>query len=737
MNRLLRMTYMALLAVAAPATALATPATWNAADGDFTVAGNWLDGVLPSASDTTYIANNGAAWLNSAYAASIAGLTVGAASDVGHNGSGTFTLQTNGSLTTSGATVGSGGVLGSTTGTMNVDGGAFNSTTIIYLGTGSTNPGYGFYNQTGGAVTLGGQFYAGVYGANSVGIANISGGTLSTTYVASGCVADVGSKGMWHQTGGDITITRGFFMGLQPTGYGYYDLSGGTLYQNHTPTAGNSGYNFTVGKYGYGVMDQTGGTVTAVSRLLVGGDVDTAATQNCYGVYNLSGGTATVCTSGTSNLYYSAIGALANGNGVLNLSGMGSLEVQGGTTYGRLIVGYNTTSATVGSSGIVNLGAVASTEDPDGGGGALAVNWLERSNNSYTTGTVNFHGGTLKARNANTNFLLRTTNYVYGEGAVIDTNGKNVTIATVLDAPGGKGIKSITLASTGTGYTAPPLVVISGGGGSGATAIAKLNEAGNIDRIVITNPGVGYTDSSTVALTFYGGDGAGAALGTGSVTLADNVSGGLTKRSAGTLTLSAANTYKGQTLIEAGTLKLASTGSIANSSTIHVGADSFFDVLAYPTFGLGGTQTLKGNGTVTGTVATAAGSHVQPGASLGTLTVTGNLTVGGTLDVEFNSTTDAIDLLAVSGTLDLSAATIQFSDLGTGPGGPGHPAVFATYGTLVGTAVATPGVPAGYWVDYHYNSENKIALVPEPSTIVLLILSGMGLALCSPRRRAR
>jgi fibronectin-binding autotransporter adhesin len=209
----------------------------------------------------------------------------------------------------------------------------------------------------------------------------------------------------------------------------------------------------------------------------------------------------------------------------------------------------------------------------------------------------------------------------------------------------------------------------------------------------------------------------------------------LEKKGLGTQTLAGVNTFSGPTVITGGTLALASTGSIANSPTINVGADSFFDVLAYTTFGLGGTQTLKGNGTVKGNVVSAAaGSHVQPGASIGTLTVSGSLTVGGTLDVEYNSTTDAIDLLAVSGALDLSAATIQFSDLGTGPGGPAHVAVLATYGTLTGPAAATAGIPAGYWVDYHYNSENKIALVPEPATLVLLLA---GLALATLVRRTR
>ncbi len=50
--------------------------------------------------------------------------------------------------------------------------------------------------------------------------------------------------------------------------------------------------------------------------------------------------------------------------------------------------------------------------------------------------------------------------------------------------------------SQGAGYTTTPKVVISGGGGTGATAIATLGVGANADKVVniiITNGGLGYT----------------------------------------------------------------------------------------------------------------------------------------------------------------------------------------------------------------------------------------------------
>jgi len=60
-------------------------------------------------------------------------------------------------------------------------------------------------------------------------------------------------------------------------------------------------------------------------------------------------------------------------------------------------------------------------------------------------------------------------------------------------------LSSIKVVNPGSGYTSPPEVVITGGGGSGATAQAVLRN-GRIYGIVIKNPGSGYTVEPTVKL---------------------------------------------------------------------------------------------------------------------------------------------------------------------------------------------------------------------------------------------
>lgn len=73
----------------------------------------------------------------------------------------------------------------------------------------------------------------------------------------------------------------------------------------------------------------------------------------------------------------------------------------------------------------------------------------------------------------------------------------------------GGGIVAVGVSAAGTGYTAAPTLAFSGGGGTGAAAVAQM--AGTqIDSIVITNAGTGYTSAPSVAVA--GGGGTGAAL---------------------------------------------------------------------------------------------------------------------------------------------------------------------------------------------------------------------------------
>lgn len=93
----------------------------------------------------------------------------------------------------------------------------------------------------------------------------------------------------------------------------------------------------------------------------------------------------------------------------------------------------------------------------------------------------------------------------------------------------------------------------------------------------------------------------------------------LTKQGTGTgaLTLSAINSYTGNTLIAGGTLALSGSGSIATSPIITIGNDGIFNVTGLTTaLTLGATQKLRSSATGTSTTATVTVSSTK-GITLG------------------------------------------------------------------------------------------------------------------------
>ena len=70
-------------------------------------------------------------------------------------------------------------------------------------------------------------------------------------------------------------------------------------------------------------------------------------------------------------------------------------------------------------------------------------------------------------------------------------------------------VHSILVTNGGSGYTSAPTVTLSGGGGTGATAVASVIISGVVKAINITNPGKNYTSAPSVS--FSGGGGSSAA----------------------------------------------------------------------------------------------------------------------------------------------------------------------------------------------------------------------------------
>jgi hypothetical protein len=84
----------------------------------------------------------------------------------------------------------------------------------------------------------------------------------------------------------------------------------------------------------------------------------------------------------------------------------------------------------------------------------------------------------------------------------------------------GEFVSSINMINQGAGYTSAPSVSITGGGGSGATAIANIS-GGRVVSISITNRGIGYTSAPSVSISGGGGTSASATAMLSLVTEAD------------------------------------------------------------------------------------------------------------------------------------------------------------------------------------------------------------------------
>ena len=86
-------------------------------------------------------------------------------------------------------------------------------------------------------------------------------------------------------------------------------------------------------------------------------------------------------------------------------------------------------------------------------------------------------------------------------GDEADTSHIASELESALGASGTLGsLSAINVSFAGSGYTVPPSVTITGGGGNGATAVSQISTSGVVINIVITNAGSGYTTVPTVTI---------------------------------------------------------------------------------------------------------------------------------------------------------------------------------------------------------------------------------------------
>lgn len=499
--------------------------------------------------------------------------------------------------------------------------------TLLVTGAGSLS-GIGSTSVQGGTLAVTDTGRIGTLGTNALSVgANNYAGTLQYSSSATSCFASasIGSSianGTLNQTAGFISVTGNVNMVIGADGYGTINLSGGTLAVGGALNVAQRGiYPATVNLSGTGVL-------TADS--LVVADFSTSSTTSykpSYGQFTQSGGTATV-----GSLVISKTSTDSNVHA-------GTVDLNGGT---------------------FNVGSIA-------GGLATGVG-------GTNTSTFNFNGGTLRATANSATFMqgLTAVNVKDG-GAIIDTDGRDITIAQALQLAAGataapltkNGAGTLTLSGTNT-FVGP--VTVNGG----TLVLAGYNSLARSISIAdgtLTLSGAAPLGAGNFAAAITN-NGALVLAGSADQTLSGTLSGSgsLTQSGGGTLTLTGATPYSGATAVDAGKLVVSSDGALADSA-VSLASGTSLSLRVLASDGQWGCKSLTLGSGATTTEFRFYGT--TPSTTTAPLLVGGDLVNNGTLNVTVAGTSIAVGtypLIRYTGSLTagiLGAVTLPNGGEGT------------------------------------------------------------------------
>ena len=466
-----------------------------------------------------------------------------------------------------------------------------------------------------------------VPGGATAGQLTFGGGTLATTT----SFALSSNRGIAFNSTGTIDVASGTTLtygGIAAGAGGLTKTSAGTLTISGANTYGGA-TTISLGTLKLGANNSvpSGSALTATGTFDLAGFADTIGSLAGGGTVTNSSATASTLTAGGDNTSTTFSGVIQNGSGTVAItkSGTGTMTLSGTNTYSGVTT-INAGTLQIANGG--NLGAVPGSPTPGlltFGGGTLATttSFALSSNRGIafnSTGTIDVAPGT-------------TVSYggiATGAGGLTKTNTGTLSLSGTSTYTGATTINAGTLqivdgGNLGAVPGSPTPGQLTFGGGTLATTTSFA---------LSSNRGIAFNSTGTIDVASgttvsYGGIAAGA--------------GGLTKTSAGTLTLSGTNTYSGTTTVSAGTLLVnGSQGSSAISLN-------------------GGT--LGGSGTVGAITSTASGGTIDPGTTTGILS-SGNVnwsTGSPTFLVQLNGTTagTGYDQLSTSGTINLTGATLS------------------------------------------------------------------------------
>ena len=373
------------------------------------------------------------------------------------------------------------------------------------------------------------------------------------------------------------------------------------------------------------------------------------------------GGIASLVKSGSGSLTLTSSNGFSGGTtlngGTIYLNqyqafGFGSLTLNGGTLgLGASVKFYN--AINVASNTFVNAGALGGIGGAVTGSGNLNLAVSGTGNTFDILGDMSGYGGTLTVSNSNCYVRFNYNSY-----AVVDNSGASFNL--------GGGNTTLLNRNSGT-FTFGGL---SGGANTtltGATSVAA--------------PTYYFIGANNASTTFAG-------------TITDNAGfTAFTKVGTGTLTLTGNNTYTGDTGVSAGTLVVNNTaGSGTGSGVVTVS----------------GGAMLAGTGTIGGIVSVAPGGILAPGnSSPGLLTLNSDLSLDDASVLQFQLGTSS-DQVSVAGDLTLGG-TLNISD--AGGFGPGIYTLFTYAGALSVGTLTIGTTPADYTHTIDTSIQGQVNLI--------------------------
>ena len=541
--------------------------------------------------------------------------------------------------------------------------------------------------HTGGTEVTGGKlFVTGTLGAAS-GNVTVSGGgilDLRNQQILTGTISmnnqdakiisgDVNNPGSIVNNGGAFQFGGGL-LNVPLSGSGGMDVAGGGSIDSSNSYTGATTISGTTGWFGTdqlfvgnsnalgaasGDLTISGGSVNLQNNTITrsgnvtisGGSVETGTISKSGSDYNIQGGT---------------VGAVLAGTAGLTKSGSATAYLTGANTY---------SGGTTINGGILSL---SSAGELGNAAGAVAVNtggtlYTHSGLTISRTGDVTVNGGSLTTDNANMGTIsVSGGNFIANNAAVLAVKLAGTAGLTV----GGTGETYLWTDSSYTGATVINSGTLTLGGNGAISSQSRLQ----IDSGAAVNLTGAYA-ANNINRTFAGLTGAGILYGGGGTVTINKASGtdtfsgdiqgaqGVIKDGAGTLALTGASTYTGNTTVNTGGILVAAhanaLGSTAGGTTVASGAQLRLQGITVGNESL--TISGSGAGASAGALRSGTGSNTYQGKV--TLAADAKIFSGSgtsmTLDV---GSGDAIDLASHTLTIE-GSGTHTVNDGITGTGG--------------------------------------------------------------------